>query len=159
MTDPIRPAIPADVPAILQLIVDLAVYEREPDAVKGTVARLTATLFGPTPSAEAIVAEFAGAVVGVALFFTNYSTWSGRNGIYLEDLYVRPEARGTGLGKALLQRLAALAVARGCARVEWSVLDWNAPAIDFYRSLGAVPKDEWTVYRLDGDALARFGAA
>ncbi|MBC7495588.1 MAG: GNAT family N-acetyltransferase [Sphingomonadaceae bacterium] len=155
----IRPATPADIPAILQLIVDLAVYEREPDAVKATVAGLTATLFGPTPSAEAIVAELAGAVVGVALFFTNFSTWSGRNGIYLEDLYVRPEARGTGLGKALLQRLAALAVARGCARVEWSVLDWNAPAIDFYRSLGAVPKDEWTVYRLDGDALARFGAA
>ena len=155
----IRPATPADIPAILQLIVDLAVYEREPDAVKATVAGLTATLFGPTPSAEAIVAELAGAVVGVALFFTNFSTWSGRNGIYLEDLYVRPEARGTGLGKALLQRLAALAVARGCARVEWSVLDWNAPAIDFYRSLGAVPKDEWTVYRLDGEALARFGAA
>ena len=155
----IRPATPADIPAILQLIVDLAVYEREPDAVKATVAGLTATLFGPTPSAEAIVAELAGAVVGVALFFTNFSTWSGRNGVYLEDLYVRPEARGTGLGKALLQRLAALAVARGCARVEWSVLDWNAPAIDFYRSLGAVPKDEWTVYRLDGDALARFGAA
>jgi len=155
----IRPATPADIPAILQLIVDLAVYEREPDAVKATVSGLTATLFGPTPSAEAIVAELAGAVVGVALFFTNFSTWSGRNGIYLEDLYVRPEARGTGLGKALLQRLAALAVARGCARVEWSVLDWNAPAIDFYRSLGAVPKDEWTVYRLDGEALARFGAA
>jgi len=155
----IRPATPADIPAILQLIVDLAVYEREPDAVKATVDSLHGTLFGPTPSAEAIVAELAGAVVGVALFFTNFSTWSGRNGIYLEDLYVRPEARGTGLGKALLQRLAALAVARGCARVEWSVLDWNAPAIDFYRSLGAVPKDEWTVYRLDGDALARFGAA
>ncbi len=155
----IRPATPADISAILQLIRDLAAYEREPDAVKVTVAGLTATLFGPTPSAEAIVAELAGAVVGVALFFTNFSTWSGRNGIYLEDLYVRPEARGTGLGKALLQRLAALAVARGCARVEWSVLDWNAPAIDFYRSLGAVPKEEWTVYRLDGDALARFGAA
>ena len=155
----IRPATPADISAILQLIRDLAAYEREPDAVKATVAGLTATLFGPTPSAEAIVAELAGAVVGVALFFTNFSTWSGRNGIYLEDLYVRPEARGTGLGKALLQRLAALAVARGCARVEWSVLDWNAPAIDFYRSLGAVPKEEWTVYRLDGDALARFGAA
>ena len=155
----IRPATPADISAILQLIRDLAAYEREPDAVKATVAGLTATLFGPTPSAEAVVAELAGAVVGVALFFTNFSTWSGRNGIYLEDLYVRPEARGTGLGKALLQRLAALAVARGCARVEWSVLDWNAPAIDFYRSLGAVPKEEWTVYRLDGDALARFGAA
>jgi GNAT superfamily N-acetyltransferase len=157
VNDPIRPATPADVATILDLIRELAAYEREPDAVKATVESLYGTLFGPTPSAEAIVAEAEGAVVGVALFFTNYSTWSGKNGIYLEDLYVRPEARGTGLGKALLQRLAAMAVARGCARVEWSVLDWNAPAIDFYRALGAVPKDEWTVYRLDGDALAAFG--
>ncbi len=158
MNDPIRPATPADVATILDLIRELAAYEREPDAVKATVESLYGTLFGPTPSAEAIVAEADGAVVGMALFFTNYSTWSGKNGIYLEDLYVRPEARGTGLGKALLQRLAAMAVARGCARVEWSVLDWNAPAIAFYRALGAVPKDEWTVYRLDGDALAAFGA-
>lgn len=154
----IRPATPADVATILDLIRELAAYEREPDAVKATVESLYGTLFGPTPSAEAIVAEADDAVVGVALFFTNYSTWSGKNGIYLEDLYVRPEARGTGLGKALLQRLVAMAFARGCARVEWSVLDWNAPAIEFYRSLGAVPKDEWTVYRLDGDALAAFGA-
>ncbi len=159
----IRPATPADVPAILQLIVDLAVYEREPDAVKATVAGLTETLFGAAPTAEAIVAEGGvaeadGAVLGMALFFTNYSTWSGRNGIYLEDLYVTPDARGSGLGKALLRRLAALAVERGCARLEWSVLDWNAPAIGFYRSIGAVPKDEWTVYRLDGEALARLGA-
>ena len=94
----------------------------------------------------------------MALYFTNFSTWSGRDGLYLEDLYVKPEARGTGLGKALLQRLARIAVARGCARVEWAVLDWNAPAIAFYRSLGATAKDEWTVYRLDGDALAAFGA-
>ena len=155
----IRPATPADVPAVLQLIRDLAAYEREPDAVKATVEMLTATLFGPTPSAEAIVAEVDGVVVGMALFFTNYSTWSGRNGVYLEDLYVRPEARGAGLGKALLVELARLAVERGCARVEWSVLDWNAPAIAFYCSIGAVPKDEWTVYRLDGDALAALGAA
>jgi GNAT superfamily N-acetyltransferase len=154
----VRPATPADVPAILQLIVDLAVYEREPDAVKATVAGLTATLFGPAPTAEAIVAEADGTVVGMALFFTNYSTWSGRNGIYLEDLYVTTEARGSGLGKALLARLAALAVERGCARLEWSVLDWNEPAIGFYRSIGAVPKDEWTVYRLDGAALAALGA-
>ncbi len=159
MIHPVRKATPSDLPVILDLIRDLAAYEREPDAVLATVESLYGTLFGPTPSAEAIVAELAGAVVGVALFFTNYSTWSGRNGIYLEDLYVRPEARGTGLGKALLRRIAELAVERGCARVEWAVLDWNAPAIDFYRSLGAVPKEEWTVYRLDGDALARFGAA
>jgi GNAT superfamily N-acetyltransferase len=163
VTDPIRKATPADLPDILQLIRDLAAYEREPDAVKATVESLHGTLFGPTPTAEAIVAEggdeFGGEVVGVALYFTNFSTWSGRDGLYLEDLYVKPEARGSGLGKALLRRLARIAVARGCARVEWSVLDWNAPAIAFYRSLGAVAKDEWTVYRLDGDALARFGAA
>ncbi len=159
MTDPIRKATPADLGDILQLIRDLAAYEREPDAVKATVESLHGTLFGPTPTAEAIVAELDGEVVGVALYFTNFSTWSGRDGLYLEDLYVKPEARGSGLGKALLRRLARIAVARGCARVEWSVLDWNAPAIAFYKALGAVPKDEWTVYRLDGDALAKFGAA
>ena len=163
MSDPIRKATPADLGDILQLIRDLAAYEREPDAVKATVESLYGTLFGPTPTAEAIVAdggdEFGGEVVGVALYFTNFSTWSGRDGLYLEDLYVRPEARGTGLGKALLRRLARIAVARGCARVEWSVLDWNEPAIRFYRSLGAVAKDEWTVYRLDGDALRSFAAA
>ncbi len=159
MTDPIRKATPADLGDILQLIRDLAAYEREPDAVRATVESLYGTLFGPTPTAEAIVAEVEGEVAGMALYFTNFSTWSGRDGLYLEDLYVRPEARGSGLGKALLRRLARIAVSRGCARVEWAVLDWNAPAIRFYRSLGAVPKDEWTVYRLDGDALAAFGAA
>lgn len=158
MTDPIRKATPADLGDILQLIRDLAAYEREPDAVKATVESLYGTLFGPTPTAEAIVAEIDGEVVGVALYFTNFSTWSGRDGLYLEDLYVRPEARGTGLGWALLRRIARVAVARGCARVEWAVLDWNAPAIRFYTSLGATAKDEWTVYRLDGDALAKFGA-
>ena len=158
MNDLIRKATPADLGDILQLVRDLAAYEREPDAVKATVESLHGTLFGPTPSAEAIVAEVEGKVVGMALYFTNFSTWSGRNGVYLEDLYVAPEARGTGLGKALLQRLARIAVARGCARVEWSVLNWNTPAIEFYRSLGAVAKDEWTVFRLDGDALAAFGA-
>lgn len=157
MIDPVRKARPTDVPAILQLIRDLAAYEREPDAVKATVGTLHATLFGPTPSAEAIVAEDDGVVVGMALYFTNYSTWSGRDGLYLEDLYVVPEARGQGLGKALLARVARIAVSRGCARVEWAVLDWNRPAIDFYRSLGAAPKDEWTVYRLDGAALDRLG--
>ena len=157
--DPIRAAAPADVATILQLICDLAAYEREPDAVKATVESLHGTLFGPTPTAEAIVAEHDGAVVGMALYFTNFSTWSGRNGLYLEDLYVRPEARGTGLGKALLRHLAQIAVARGCARVEWSVLDWNEPAIAFYGSLGAKPMSEWTVHRLDGDALAAFAAS
>lgn len=149
----IRPAAPADVPAILGLIRDLAAYEREPDAVAATEAMLTDTLFGARPAAEAIVAEMDGEVVGTALFFTNYSTWSGRTGIYLEDLYVRPEARGTGLGRALLAHLARLAVERGCPRVEWSVLDWNEPAKAFYAGLGARMMDEWTVHRLDGDAL------
>ena len=158
MTDPIRKATPADLGDILQLIRDLAAYEREPDAVQATVESLHGTLFGPTPTAEALVAEIDGQVVGMALYFTNFSTWSGRDGLYLEDLYVRPEARGTGLGKALLQRLARIAVARGCARVEWAVLDWNTPAIDFYRSLRAKAMSEWTVHRLDGDALTAFAA-
>lgn len=152
----IRSATPTDVPAILQLIRDLAAYERQPDAVKATVEGLTATLFGAAPTAETIVAELDGAAVGMAVFFTNYSTWSGRNGLYLEDLYVRPEARGTGLGKALLARIAQIATGRGHARVDWSVLDWNTPAIDFYRAIGARPQDEWTVYRLDGEALAKL---
>lgn len=157
MTDPVRKAVPADVSDILRLIRELAAYEREPDAVEATIDSLTATLFGPTPSAEALVAEVDGEIVGLALYFTNFSTWSGRDGLYLEDLFVAPHARGAGLGKALLQRLARVAVARGCARLEWAVLDWNAPAIDFYRSLGAVAKDEWTVFRLDGAALAALG--
>ncbi|MBV8971009.1 MAG: GNAT family N-acetyltransferase [Sphingomonadaceae bacterium] len=156
MTDPLRRATAADVGDILRLIRELAAYEREPDAVHATVDSLTATLFGPTPSAEALVAEVDGEVVGLALFFTNFSTWTGRAGLYLEDLYVAPHARGTGLGKALLQRLARIAVGRGCARLEWSVLDWNQPAIDFYRSLGAKAMSEWTVHRLDGAALERF---
>lgn len=159
MTDPVRKATPADLGDILQLIHDLAAYEREPDAVQATVESLYGTLFGPTPTAEAIVGEVDGEVVGMALFFTNFSTWSGRDGLYLEDLYVRPEARGTGLGRALLQRIARIAVARGCARVEWSVLDWNEPALAFYRALGARAMSEWTVHRLDGAALERFAAA
>ncbi len=158
MSDPVRAAVPSDIPAILQLIRDLAAYEREPDAVHATVEGLYATLFGPTPTAEALVAGVDGAVVGVALYFTNFSTWSGRNGVYLEDLFVQPEHRAHGLGKALLRAIARLAVARGCARVEWAVLDWNTPAIDFYRSIGARAMSEWTVHRLDGAALASFAA-
>lgn len=154
----IRPACPGDVAAILRLIVELATYEREPDAVQATVASLTETLFGARPVAECIVAEAAGSVVGMALFFTNFSTWTGKAGLYLEDLYVTQAARGQGLGRALLAHLAGLAVARGQARFEWSVLDWNAPAIGFYESLGAVPMAEWTVYRLDGDALVALAA-
>lgn len=158
MAHAIRRATAADVPVVLQLIRDLAAFEREPDAVRATVDSLHNTLFGPTPTAEAIVAEIDGDVVGMALFFTNFSTWSGRNGLYLEDLYVVPEARGAGVGKALLARIARTAVSRGSARVEWSVLDWNKPAIDFYRSIGATPMSEWTVHRLEGDALAKLGS-
>jgi GNAT superfamily N-acetyltransferase len=153
----IRSATPADIPVIRQLIVDLAVYEREPDAVKASEADLDTALFGDRPLAEAVLAELDGKAVGVALFFTNFSTWAGRGGLYLEDLFVKPEARGQGVGKALLMHLAGIAVARGYARFEWSVLDWNEPAIGFYKALGAKPQDEWTVMRVEGDALKALG--
>lgn len=155
----IRPATPADVPVILQLIHELAVYEKEPDAVRNTPAMLTDVLFGDNPRVYATMAENQdGRVRGFALWFLNYSTWEGVHGIYLEDLYVTPEARGEGHGKALLQYLAATAVERGYARVEWSVLNWNEPSINFYRSFGAVPMEEWSTFRLTGTALADFGS-
>ena len=155
----IRPATPADVPVILQMIHELAVYEKEPDAVRNTPKMLHNVLFGESPRVYANMAENeSGQVRGFALWFLNYSTWEGVHGIYLEDLYVTPEARGEGHGKALLQHLAATAVERGYARVEWSVLDWNEPSIDFYRKLGASPMEEWSTFRLTGDALAAFGA-
>lgn len=149
----LRPATRADVPLILDLIRALAEYEREPDAVEATEGLLEEQLFGEHPGAEVVIAEVDGQGAGFALFFHNFSTWRGRRGLYLEDLFVRPQFRGLGLGRALMIHLAKLAVRRGCARFEWSVLDWNTPAIDFYRSLGAVGMDEWTVQRLDGDAL------
>ncbi len=149
----IRAATPADIPAIHRLIVELAIYEKEPDAVKATQADLEAALFGERPVAECVLAEMAGEAVGMALFFTNFSTWTGKPGLYLEDLFVMPSARGQGLGKALLVHLAGIAVARGYGRFEWSVLDWNTPAIGFYKALGARPMDEWTVMRVDDDAL------
>ena len=152
----IRPAAPTDISVIRALIVELAVYEREPDAVEASEADLHAALFGDRPLAEAVLAEHGGEIVGLALFFTNFSTWAGKGGLYLEDLFVRPQARGLGLGKALLVHLAGIAVARGYGRFEWSVLDWNTPAIDFYRALGATAQDEWTVMRVDGAALARL---
>ncbi|MGA7207014.1 MAG: GNAT family N-acetyltransferase [Specibacter sp.] len=158
----IREARPADVPAILGMIHDLAVYEKEPDAVINTVEMLHASLFGDHPQVFVHVVDSpdAGApIVGFALWFLNYSTWEGRLGIHLEDLYVRPETRGGGHGKALLRTLAQIAVERGYARVEWSVLDWNTPAINFYKSLGAAPMDGWHVFRLDGAELDAFGAA
>jgi len=155
----VRVAREADVPAIVTFIKDLATYEREPDAVKVTVDQLQAVLFGEPPAAYALVAEVDGQVGGFALYFLNFSTWEGVSGIYLEDLYVQPEHRGAGLGQALLTSLAELAVSRGYARVEWSVLDWNQPAIDFYRRMGAVPMSGWTVYRLSGDPLTRAADA
>ena len=150
---PIRTAEPADVPVILELVRELAVYEREPDAVEATEEMLRDALFGDRPSASCHVAELDGEVVGFALWYVTFSTWKGRPGLWLEDLFVRPAARGHGFGKALLQELAAVCVERGYPRFEWWVLDWNEPSIGFYRSLGAVPQDEWTVFRVDGDAL------
>ncbi len=141
------------------MVRELAEYEREPDAARATPEQLHEALFGERPAAYAHIAENAeGESVGFALWFLNFSTWRGVHGIYLEDLYVRPEARGGGHGKALLTELARLCVERGYERLEWSVLDWNEPSIQFYRSLGAMPQDEWTVYRLTEGALAKLGA-
>lgn len=158
MTLSIRPATPADLPLIAQLIRDLAEYEKLAHEVRFDEAVLSQKLFGARPYAEVVIGELDGAPQGFALFFHNFSTFEGKPGIYLEDLFVRPEARGSGLGKALLSHLAMLAVERDCARLEWSVLDWNAPAIGFYKKLGARLMDEWTVMRVDGAALARLGA-
>lgn len=134
---------------------DLATYERSAEQVRVTDEQLQTALFGPSPAAYALVAEVDGRVVGFALYFLNFSTWEGTHGLYLEDLFVEPEHRGRGLGKALLAALAALARDRGYARVEWWVLDWNQPSIDFYTRLGAVPMNDWTVFRLTGPALER----
>jgi GNAT superfamily N-acetyltransferase len=144
----IRAAVPGDVPEILGLIRELAAYEREPDAVVATEDRLRTALFGDSPAVFCQVAEDSGEVVGFALWFVNFSTWLGRHGLYLEDLYVRPTHRGSGLGRALLETLVGIAKERGYGRVEWAVLDWNEPAQGFYRTLGAEPMDEWTVWRL-----------
>ena len=156
----IRFAAPADVPTILRFIRDLADYEREADKVVATEALLHEALFSTPPAAEALIAERDGPdgvePIGMALFFHNFSTWTGWRGLYLEDLYVTPEARGTGAGTALLKRLARIAKERGCARFEWSVLTWNTPAIDFYRSLGAVSMEDWRINRVTGDALDRL---
>ncbi|WNM32931.1 GNAT family N-acetyltransferase [Streptomyces sp. Li-HN-5-11] len=158
----IRTATPADVPVIHALIRELATYEKAPAEARATPQQLTDALFGERPAAFAHVAEEAdGEVVGFALWFLNFSTWRGVHGIYLEDLYVRPEARGAGHGRALLTELARICVTRGYERLEWSVLNWNRPAIDFYEALGARPQDEWTVYRLTDaelEALARRNA-
>lgn len=149
----IRSATSTDVPTIARLIRALAAYERLADKVVFDEAELRRHLFGPRPYAEVLLAEDAGTVVGFALFFHNFSTFMGRPGVYLEDLFVEPGHRGKGLGKALLSALARLAVERGCGRVEWAVLDWNEPAIGFYRSLGAEPQEDWRIFRLTGIAL------
>ena len=161
----IREATPADVPTILRLVRELAEYEREPDAVKATEESFLTTMFPGKgdPTVFGHVAEVDGEdgpeVVGIAIWFLSFSTWTGTNGIWLEDLYVTPSQRGTGLGKQLLTRLAQVCVERGYRRLEWTVLDWNEPSIAFYRSLGAVPMEEWTTNRLTGDALAALGSA
>lgn len=152
----IRPATPADVATILRFVRELAALEREPDAVLATEPMLAGALFGAAPAAEAVLAEADGAPVGFALFFHNFSTWTGRRGLYLEDLYVTPEARGRGVGTALLRHLAGIALDRDCGRFEWSVLDWNADAIALYRAMGAAGQDEWTVQRVSGEALTRL---
>ncbi len=149
----IRPARPEDAALVLSFIRGLAEYERAPEAVVATEADIRATLEGEPKRAEVVLAFEGEEPVGFALFFHNYSTWLGRAGLYLEDLFIRPEHRGKGFGRRLLTHLAAVARDRGCGRMEWSVLDWNEPAIGFYRSLGAVPMSAWTVHRLTGDAL------
>jgi GNAT superfamily N-acetyltransferase len=157
MTLSIRPATPADLSLIAQFIRDLAAYEKLAHEVRFDEAVLGERLFGYRPYAEVLIGEIDGTPQGFALFFHNFSTFEGKPGIYLEDLFVRPEARGSGLGKALLAALAQVAIARDCARLEWAVLDWNDPAIAFYTSLGAKPMDEWTTFRVDGDALMTLG--
>ena len=155
----IRPATPADVPTIARLIRDLAEYEKLAHAVVLKESDLHKHLFGSPKYCEVVLAEDAGVVVGFALFFHNYSTFRAKPGIYLEDLFVVPEARGKGHGKALLRALAKLAVERDCSRVEWSVLNWNEPSIEFYKALGAKPMDEWTVYRLTDEALTKLASS
>jgi len=161
----IRPATPADVPTILAFIRELALYEREPDAVLATESDLLRDGFGPTPRFWALIAEHSAAAnepavpAGFALYFTSYSTWRGHHGIRLEDLYVTPALRGQGIGKALLARLAQIAIEQGCPRLEWDVLDWNAPAIAVYERLGASILTEWRIMRLQGEALQTLAAA
>lgn len=155
----IRSATAEDVPLILELIRDLATYERAPDEVTATAEQLRKVLFGAKPAAEVRLAFAGETAVGFALFFHNFSTWLGKPGLYLEDLFVKPEHRGNGYGRALLVDLAKIARDRGCGRMEWAVLDWNEPAIQFYRKLGAKPMDEWTVFRLTRDGIENLAAS
>jgi GNAT superfamily N-acetyltransferase len=154
----ISPATEADVPAILEMIRELAEYEKLSHVVVATEEQLRHTLFGERPAAEVLLAHWNSEPIGFALFFPNYSTFLAQPGIYLEDLFVKPHARGKGAGLALFIELARIAVVRGCGRVEWSVLDWNGPSIQFYKKLGAVPMDEWTTFRLTSEPLAKLAA-
>jgi len=156
MTLSIRPAAPEDVPIILHFVRELADYERALDQVVATEPLLHEALFAPSPAAEAVIAELDGEAIGLALYFFNFSTWSGLRGLYLEDLYVTPAARGHGAGQALLRHLAGVAIDRGCARFDWAVLDWNAPALAFYKAMGAVSLDEWRLHRVSGEALVKL---
>jgi GNAT superfamily N-acetyltransferase len=156
LTVTIRPARSGDAATVLRFVQELAEYEREPDAVVATERMMDEALFGATPKAEALIADVDGVAVGFALFFHTFSTWTGRQGIWLEDLYVTPDARGSGAGKALVRAIAGICLDRGCPRFEWWVLDWNEPAIGFYRSIGAEAMDEWTTQRVTGDALAKL---
>jgi GNAT superfamily N-acetyltransferase len=156
MTIEIRPAVKADAKLILDMIIELAVYEKARDEVRTNQAEIEESLFGPNACAEARICSVNGEPAGYAVFFMSYSTWLGKNGIYLEDLYITPKFRGAGTGKALLRHIAQLACERRCGRLEWSVLDWNQPAIDFYLSIGAAPQDEWVRYRMEGKVLEQF---
>lgn len=158
MTLHIRPASVDDAALILRFITDLAIYENAEHEVKTDVAGIRASLFGDGSTTHGLICEQDGVAIGFAVYFFSYSTWLGKHGIYLEDLYVSPEHRKLGAGKALLRHLAQLAVAKGCGRMEWAVLDWNTPAIEFYEAFGAQPKDDWIVYRLTGQALQDFAA-
>lgn len=155
----IRPATPQDVPQILDFVRALATYEREPHAVLATEADFLRDGFGPNPFYFCLIAEADGTPAGFALYFFNYSTWLGRPGLYLEDLFVLPELRSLGIGKALLQRVAAIAIEKGCRRLQWEVLDWNTPAIDFYKAMGAEFLDKWRNVRVSGDAIRRLAGA
>jgi GNAT superfamily N-acetyltransferase len=153
----ITPATAADVPLIGALIRELAEYERDPDSAVATDADLHAALFSQPPAAEVLLARINGEAVGFALFFHNFSTWTGQRGLYLEDLFVRPSARSVGAGRVLLAALARIAVERGCARMDWAVLEWNELAIGFYHRIGAEMQTDWRIFRLSGDALGRLG--
>lgn len=159
MTISIRKAVPADAAIIHGFIVELAVYEKAEHEVKASIAEIESSIFSASSPAKALICELNGEAIGFAVYFYNYSTWQGRKGLYLEDLYVSPKHRGLGAGKFLLRHLAQVAVEEGCGRFEWSVLDWNQPAIEFYDSVGAKPQAEWLKYRLAGDDLFNFAKA